>query len=54
MCPQKVPTHLGKVGDIRQKTNSILNSMYNISTKNFEEGKMVKWRYLQSPLLTAE
>lgn len=54
MCPQKVPTHLGKVGDIRQKTNSILNSMYNISTKNFEEGKMVKWRHLQSPVLTAE
>lgn len=54
MCPQKEPKHFGKVGDTHQKISSMLNSMYNTSTKNFEEGKNIEWRLLQNPLLTAE
>lgn len=50
MCPQKEPKHFGKVGDTHQK----INSMYNMSTKTFEEGKVIEWWHLQNPLLTTE
>ncbi|XP_036291621.1 STAM-binding protein isoform X6 [Pipistrellus kuhlii] len=42
------PKHFGKVGDAHQKISSMLNSMYNTSTKNLEEGKNIEWRLLQT------
>ena len=54
MCPQKVPKHFGEMGDIHQKIDSMLTTMYNKSTRDYEERRIIKWRCLKNPLLTAE